>query len=114
MGCVAASAAERDNPGLVYGYINAIRTKPGKREEVVEILLEAASGVAAAGCLQYTVAVDPGDEVTIRVTEVWESEEAHAASLELPETRAAIARAMPLLSGEFDAVATAVRGGLGL
>jgi quinol monooxygenase YgiN len=98
----------------VYGYINAMKAQPGKRDEVVAILLEAAAGVGASGCLQYTVAVDPGDEVTVRVTEVWESEEAHAASLELPETRAAIARAMPLLSGEFDALATEVRGGLGL
>jgi len=98
----------------MFGYINAIKTKPGKRDEVVAILLAGAEGVAGAGCLQYTVAVDPGDGVTIRVTEVWESEEAHAASLELPETKAAIARAMPLLTGEFDAVATEVRGGLGL
>jgi quinol monooxygenase YgiN len=98
----------------VYGYINAMKTKPGKRDEVVAILLAAAQGVEAVGCRQYTVAVDPGDEVTIRVTEVWESEEAHAASLELPETRQAIARAMPLLTGEFDTAATEVRGGLGL
>ena len=98
----------------MYGYINAMKTKPGRREEVVAILLEGAEGVGTAGCLQYTVAVDPGDEVTIRVTEVWESEEAHVASLELPATRAAIARAMPLLSGEFDTAATEVRGGLGL
>lgn len=98
----------------MFGYINAIGTRSGKRDEVVAILLEGVEGLRAVGCLQYTVAVDPGDEVTIRVSEVWESEEAHAASLQLPETKEAIARAMPMLSGEFEAVATEVRGGLGL
>jgi len=98
----------------VFGYLNAIKTRPGHREEVVAILLGAVEGLGEVGCRQYTVAVDPDDEVTIRVTEVWESEEAHRASLELPETKAAIARAMPLLSGEFETAATEVRGGLGL
>jgi quinol monooxygenase YgiN len=98
----------------VYGYINSMRTRPGRREEVVGILLGGVEGLGRVGCLQYTVAVDPEDEVTIRVTEVWESEEAHRASLELPETKAAIAGAMPLLTGEFETAATAVRGGLGL
>jgi quinol monooxygenase YgiN len=108
-----ARAATRRLRG-VFGYINAIEARPDHRDEVVAILLEAVAGLRGAGCLQYTVAVDPDDEVTIRVTEVWESEEAHRASLELPETRAAIARAMPLLSGEFETAATEVRGGLGL
>ncbi len=98
----------------MYGYINSMRTRPGHRQEVVEILLAGVEGLRCVGCLQYIVAVDPGDEVTIRVTEVWESEEAHAASLRLPETKAAIARAMPLLTGEFETATTEVRGGLGL
>jgi quinol monooxygenase YgiN len=98
----------------VFGYINAITTRPGKRDEVVAILLEGLEGLRGIGCLQYTVAVDPEDEVTIRVSEVWETEEAHAASLQLPETKEAIARAMPMLTGEFEAVTTEVRGGLDL
>lgn len=97
-----------------YGYIASMKTKLECREQVVDILLSSLDGLRGAGCLQYTVAVDPRDEVTIRVTEVWESEEAHRASLELPETKAAIARAIPMLSGEFENVATEVRGGLGL
>ena len=98
----------------MFGYINSFETQPGSRDEVVAILLADVESLRAVGCLQYTVAVDPGDEVTIRVCEVWESEQAHAASLQLPETKAAIARAMPMLSGEFETAATEVRGGLGL
>jgi quinol monooxygenase YgiN len=97
-----------------YGYMGSMKTQPGKRDEVVAILLGGVEGLGQAGCLQYTVAVAPEDEVTIRVSEVWESEEAHAASLELPETKAAIAKAMPMLTGEFAMAATEVRGGLGL
>ncbi|HEY1853479.1 MAG TPA: putative quinol monooxygenase [Solirubrobacterales bacterium] len=98
----------------MYGYINAIEVRPGHRDEVVAILLDGLDGLREVGCLQYTVAVDHADEVTIRVTEAWESEQAHRASLELPEAEAAIARAMPLLTGRFESTATEVRGGFGL
>jgi quinol monooxygenase YgiN len=45
---------------------------------------------------------------------VWESREAHRASLQLPETRQAITEAMPLLTGEFQSIELDVVGGLGL
>ena len=99
---------------MTYGYINSIGTKPGARDDVVAILLSGTDGLRSAGCLQYTVAVDPTDESTIWVTEVWESKEQHTASLQLPETEAAIAKAMPLLTGEFHPTETTVIGGLGL
>src|SRR5690348_7557298 len=86
---------------MAYGYLNAITTRPGHRDEVVKILLGGADGLRGAGCLLYVVGVDDSDEVTIRVSEVWQSREHHDASLRLPETRAAIAAAMPMLTGEF-------------
>jgi quinol monooxygenase YgiN len=46
--------------------------------------------------------------------EVWASRNAHRASLQLPETRQAIAEAMPLLTGEFQSIGLDVIGGLGL
>ena len=54
------------------------------------------------------------DADRIWVTEVWESAEQHAASLQLPETQAAIAAAMPLLTGDFTRLESQVVGGLGL
>jgi quinol monooxygenase YgiN len=98
---------------VAYGYINSIGTKRGVRDEVVAILLGGAEGLPSAGS-QYTVAVDPSDETTIWVTEVWESKAHHQASLQLPETKAAIAKAMPHLTGEFHPTETTVIGGLGL
>jgi quinol monooxygenase YgiN len=98
---------------MSYGYIGSMKTEPGKRDEVVAILLSGLDGLKRAGCIEYTVGVDATDEVTIWVSEAWVSERAHRESLDLPETKAAIARAMPMLTGEFTAVQTEVRGRLG-
>ncbi|OZM82278.1 putative quinol monooxygenase [Pseudonocardia sp. MH-G8] len=98
----------------MYGYIASMRTKPGLRDEVVALLLEGLDGLRATGCRSYVVSACATDEDRIWVTEVWESAEHHAASLQLPETRAAIARAMPMLTGEFTSQESQVVGGLGL
>lgn len=42
------------------------------------------------------------------------SKEAHDTSLQRPETRDAITRAMPMLTGEFTGYEMTVRGGLGV
>jgi quinol monooxygenase YgiN len=97
---------------MPYGYIGSMKAQAGKRDDVVAILLSGLDGLRAAGCSQYTVGVDASDEVTIWVSEVWESESAHTASLQLPETKAAIGEAMPMLAGEFSRVETDVRGAL--
>ena len=98
----------------MYGYIGSMRTRPGSRDEVIALLLEGLDGLRAAGCHSYVVSACATDEDRIWVTEVWESAEHHAASLQLPETRAAIARAMPMLTGEFTSQESQVVGGLGL
>jgi quinol monooxygenase YgiN len=96
-----------------YGYIGSMRTREGHRDEVIEILLSGADGLRAAGCRLYAVCTAPGDDDVIWVSEIWESAEHHDASLQLPETRAAIARAMPMLTGEFTQQVVHVVGGLG-
>lgn len=98
----------------VYGYIGSMRTRPGMRDEVIALLLRGLDGLPAAGCLSYVVSACADDDDRIWVTEVWESEEHHAASLQLSETRAAIAAAMPMLTGEFTKQETDVAGGLRL
>ncbi|HEX7804700.1 MAG TPA: putative quinol monooxygenase [Cellulomonas sp.] len=91
-----------------------MRTTPGHRDDVVAILLAASAGVREAGCLSYIVGTSTTDDDVIWVTEVWESAAQHDASLQLPETRAAIGRALPMLTGEFTGQETEVVGGLGL
>jgi len=97
---------------VTYGYLATMRTRPGHRDDVVRILLSGLDGLRQVGCRLYVVGVSETDEELIWVNEVWESKEHHAASLRLPETRAAIARAMPMLTGEFTGQELTVAGGL--
>ena len=99
---------------MPYGYIGSMKVTPGHRDDVVAILLASSAGLREAGCLSYVVGVSTTDDDLIWVTEAWESAAHHDASLELPETRAAIGRALPMLTGEFTSQATEVLGGLGL
>ena len=99
---------------MAYGYIGSMKTTVGHRDDVVEILLRGVDGLRAAGCHLYVVSAAADDADTIWVTEVWDSKEHHDASLQLPETRAAIEAAMPMLTGEFTGQELSVAGGLGL
>ncbi|AZM74549.1 antibiotic biosynthesis monooxygenase [Streptomyces sp. KPB2] len=99
---------------MSYGCIASMKTRPGCREEVVSLLLSGADGLRSAGCDLYLVGRSDDDETTIWVTEVWRTREHHDASLELPEAKDAIGRAMPMLTGEFTKQEMSVAGGLGL
>jgi quinol monooxygenase YgiN len=91
-----------------------MRTRDGCRDDVAAILLSGVDGLRAAGCRLYVVGVPDDDDNIIWVTEVWESKEQHDASLQLPETRAAIGAAMPMLTGEFTRQELTLLGGLGV
>ncbi|WP_030186379.1 putative quinol monooxygenase [Streptomyces sp. NRRL S-813] len=90
-----------------------MKTQPGRRDDVVAILLCAADGLRELGCRSYVVGLAADDPDTIVVTEVWESKDHHDASLRLPEAREAIAAAMPMLTGEFASRELVVAGGIG-
>jgi quinol monooxygenase YgiN len=81
-------------------------------DALIAILLESTS--AMPGCLAYIVAKDVKDENAIWITEAWDSKESHAASLTLPEVKAAIAKARPLIAGFGDYSTIEPVGGLGL
>ena len=96
----------------MYGLIGKMIAAPGQRDALIEILLEGIAGMP--GCLSYIVARDPADAAAIWITEVWDSEASHAASLSLPTVREAIARARPIIAGFGEATTTAPAGGYGL
>lgn len=98
----------------MYGYLGSMRTQPGRRDELIALLLTALDALPAAGCLSYVVGACDADVDRVWVTEVWQSKEHHAASLQLPEVRATIAEAMPMLTGEFTRQEVTVAGGVGL
>jgi len=99
---------------MSYGYIGSMRAQEGRRDDVVAILTGGADGLRAAGCRLYAVGLSATDDSLIWVTEIWESRQHHEASLQLPETRAAIAQAMPMLTGEFTGQELTIVGGLGV
>jgi quinol monooxygenase YgiN len=96
-----------------YGYQNTMRAKPGHRDEVVAVLLGGQSELADIGCRSYLVGVNDAEPDLIYVTEVWDSKQAHDDSLALPSVKAAIAAALPMLTGEFSTAEFTIRGGLG-
>lgn len=99
---------------MLYGRTGTMRVKAGHRDEVVATLTSGQEGLRAAGCHVYVVGTSDDDKDLVWVYEVWDSKEAHAASLRLPETKAAIAATMPLLTGEFTSQALDIAGGLGV
>jgi quinol monooxygenase YgiN len=96
----------------MYGLIGKALAKPGERDALIAILLEGTSTMP--GCLSYVLATDPADANAIWITEVWESEASHQASLSLPSVKAAIARGRPLIAGFGERFVTQPVGGQGL
>jgi quinol monooxygenase YgiN len=96
----------------MYGLIGKMLAVPGKRDELVGILLEGTG--AMPGCLSYVIALDPADESGIWVTEVWDSQANHVASLKLPAVQAAIAKGRPMIAGFAERYETHPVGGHGL
>jgi len=81
----------------MYGIIGKILAVPGKRDELIEILL--AGSAEMPGCHSYIVAKDAEDPDAVWITEVWDSPESHQASLGLPQVKAAIEKGRPLIAG---------------
>lgn len=96
----------------MYGLIGRIRTQPGRREELCQILSEIATQMP--GCLSYIVAHDPDDQDQIWVTEAWVNREAHENSLSIPAVQEAIGRGRPLIVSMGERYETEPVGGLGL
>ena len=96
----------------MYGLIGKMLAAPGKRAELLAILLENIG--AMPGCLSYVIACDGASEDGIWITEIWDSRESHAGSLQLAQVQATIARAKPLIAGFGERFETEPLGGVGL
>ena len=110
-GCTSAPEQSKE-VGKMYGLIGKMTCVPGQREAFIAILLEGTE--AMPGCLSYVVALDPRDADAIWITEVWDSKESHAASLQLPAVREAIKRGRPLIASFGEQTVTEPVGGYGL
>lgn len=83
----------------MFGLIGKMRAQPGRRADLIAIL---SGGTGAMpGCRHYIVMEDQAEPDAIWITEVWDDEASHKASLQLPAVQAAIAKGRPLIAG-FD------------
>jgi quinol monooxygenase YgiN len=84
----------------MFGMFGKLTAKPGHRDDLLSIILDASRGVALIdGCRLYTVNTSPDDPDGVWIYEVWDDKETHTASLQQEDTKAAIKRAIPLLAG---------------
>ena len=83
----------------MYGLVGKFRALPGRRDDLVELMKSGSAPMP--GCISYVLATDPGDADLIWITEVWESQAHHAASVEIPAIAETIRLAMPLIAS-FD------------
>jgi quinol monooxygenase YgiN len=96
----------------MYGLIGKFTAVAGQRDALAAILLGGTGGMP--GCLSYIVANDTTDADTLWITEVWDSEASHTASLTLRSVREAIAKGRPLIASIGSHVVTTPLGGVGL
>jgi quinol monooxygenase YgiN len=96
----------------MYGLIGKMNAVPGQRDALAAILLEGTQTMP--GCLSYVIARDPADDDGLWITEVWDSQASHKASLSLPSVQAAIAKGRPMIAGFSNRVETVPLGGHGL
>lgn len=96
----------------MYGLIGSFNAQPGKRDELVALMT--ASVGEMPGCRSYVVGVDGKDPDKLWVTEVWDSAEAHKASLQIPAVAETIRRAMPLIAGFGEHIEFEPVGGHGI
>jgi quinol monooxygenase YgiN len=95
----------------MYGLIGRIRAVADRRDELAGLL----GGIGdMPGCLSYVVALEESDPHALWVTEVWESADAHAASLDLARVQAVIERGRPLIAAFDQRIETVPVGGIGL
>jgi quinol monooxygenase YgiN len=82
---------------LMFMLHGRLAAKPGKRDELLAILTDQTADEPMPGCRLYVVSVDETDADGVWATEIWETAEAHQASLQIESVKQRIARAMPLI-----------------
>lgn len=96
----------------MYGIIGKMNATPGNRDNLIEVLLNGTTDMP--GCKLYAVSADNDDETGIWVTEFWDSEESHQASLQLPSVQQAIATGKPMIAGFGERHLVTTIGGFGI
>ena len=73
----------------MYGLIVKLTSVPGRRAKLIDVL-GGDDSHTIAGCLSFITAEDTANTDVLWVTEVWESEASHKASLQLPPSKSGL------------------------
>jgi quinol monooxygenase YgiN len=106
------SQSHQQGVPTMYGLIGKMTAVSGQRDALAAVLLEGTGDMH--GCLSYVVATDPADPDALWITEVWDTQASHQASLALPAVKAAITKGRPLIAAFSNRVETTPLGGHGL
>ncbi|MFN8418093.1 MAG: antibiotic biosynthesis monooxygenase [Anaerolineae bacterium] len=99
-----------------HGRFGKMIAKAGKRDALAALMLQAATDVETQGegCYVYTISTSDTEPDAVWIHEVWETEEAANAALQLEAVRAMIPRVMELVDRFEDLVRVDVLGGAGV
>lgn len=99
---------------MMYGLQGKMTAKPGQRDALLALLLESSRGDRMPGCHLYIISEVVGEPDAIAITEVWDDQAAHDASLRLESVRVLIAKARPIIASMGDSLELRPIGGQGL
>lgn len=94
---LSALEAVMEDADPQYGLLGQMLAQPGQRAALVAILSEGTGSMP--GNLAYLIGEDSANPDAIWIVELWDSQEAHAASLQLPAVQEAISKGRPLIAG---------------
>ena len=88
--------------GATYGFRATMTARPGKGDELIELLLSATTDGSGASehCVVYLVERSATNSDVVHVNEGWTTREAHVENLASEKAQAFIARIVPLLADE--------------
>ena len=92
-----ALEAKMEEADPQYGLIGQMMAQPGKRADLVAILAQGTGTMP--GNIAYLIGEDSANPDAIWIVELWDSKDAHTASLKLPAVQAAIKKGRPLIAG---------------
>ena len=88
----------------MYGLIVKLTSAPRRRAELIT-MMGGQDSHTVSGCLSFIVAEDAADDDVLWITEVWESQAAHEASLQTPPIKESLSDADTLIAA-FEKIAT--------
>lgn len=100
---------------MLHGLFGKLIAVDGQRDALAANLLRAAELMKSVpGCLLYIINTSDSEPNAVWVTEIWQDEASHGASLSMPGVRDLIKSTMPLLKSAPEGTKFTPLGGKGL